>query len=142
MVMEPWLFYALLSMFSAGAVSVIAKQGLTGISSEVGLTVRTLFVGFFVLVFAGFFTAAKDYSLLVWKNYLWLGISGFATALSWIFYYKALKIGNVANIALIDKGSVVVAMILAFLFLGEAITWRMAMGCSLIVLGLLVIAWR
>ncbi|QCE32420.1 EamA family transporter [Acetobacteraceae bacterium] len=140
--MKPWLIYAFLSMFSAGAVSVIAKLGLTGISSEVGLTVRTLFVGFFVLIFAGVFTAAKDYAALVWQNYLWLGISGFATALSWIFYYKALKIGNVADIALIDKGSVVVAMILACLFLGEAISWRMAIGCAFIVAGLFVIAWR
>ncbi|QCE35228.1 EamA family transporter [Acetobacteraceae bacterium] len=140
--MQTWVLYALLSMFSAGAVSVIGKMGLTGISSEVGLTVRTLFVSFFVLIFAGIFTQAKEYATLAWENYLWLGISGLATAFSWIFYYKALKIGNVANIALIDKGSVVVAMILAYLFLGEAISWRMAGGCSLIVCGLLVIAWR
>jgi transporter family protein len=75
-----------------------------------------------------------------------VGISGLQaeedvkTALSWIFYYKALKVGNVATVALIDKGSVVVAMLLAWLLLREVITLRMLAGAALIVAGLIVIA--
>lgn len=76
------------------------------------------------------------------RNLLWLGLSGVTTALSWIFYYKALKVGDVATVALIDKGSVVVAMLLAWLVLREEITLRMAAGAALIVTGLLVMARR
>ncbi|MGP5108175.1 EamA family transporter [Pseudomonas helleri] len=74
------------------------------------------------------------------RNLTWLGLSGVTTALSWIFYYKALKAGDVATVALIDKGSVVVAMLLAGLVLREIITLRMIAGAGLIVAGLLVIA--
>lgn len=73
-------------------------------------------------------------------NLTWLGLSGVTTALSWIFYYKALKAGDVANVALIDKGSVIDAMLLAGLVLREIITLRMITGAGLIVAGLLVIA--
>lgn|GEM_PF-1162588 len=71
---------------------------------------------------------------------LWLGLPGVTTALSWIFYYKALKVGDVATVALIDKGSVVVAMLLAWLVLREVITMRILIGAALIVAGLIVIA--
>jgi transporter family protein len=68
-------------------------------------------------------------------NYIWLGLSAMTTAGSWIFYYKALKIGDVATVALIDKGSVVIAILLK-----EVINIRMAIGAALIVLGLIIIA--
>jgi transporter family protein len=71
---------------------------------------------------------------------LWLGLSGVINTISWIFYYKALKVGDVATVALIDKGSVVVAIVLASLLLKEVITLRMMTGAALIVAGLLVIA--
>ncbi len=71
---------------------------------------------------------------------MWLGLSGVTTTISWIFYYKALKVGDVATVALIDKGSVVVAIVLASLLLKEVITLRMMTGAALIVAGLLVIA--
>jgi transporter family protein len=69
-------------------------------------------------------------------------LSGVTTALSWIFYYKALKLGDVATVALIDKGSVVVAMLLAYIVLREVITVRMLIGAALIAAGLVVIARR
>ena len=70
---------------------------------------------------------------------MWLGLSGVINTISWIFYYKALKVGDVATVALIDKGSVVVAIVLACLLLKEVITLRMMTGAALIVAGLLVI---
>jgi len=73
-------------------------------------------------------------------NILWLGLSGLTTTLSWIFYYKALKVGDVATVALIDKGSVVVAILLASILLKEVITMRIIIGAGLIIAGLLVIA--
>ncbi len=138
--MQRWVLYAFISMFFAGFTSVIAKQGLAGISSELGLTLRTVFVFFFVLVFAAIFVPPNEIRSLQKVNYLWLGISGATTALSWIFYYKALKVGDVATVALIDKGSVVIAIILAWLLLKEAITLRLVLGAAFIVAGLFVIA--
>lgn len=140
--MEKWVFYAFVSMFFAGFTSVIAKMGLAGISGELGLTIRTLFVCGFVLIFAWLAVPLQELALVGQRNLLWLGLSGVTTALSWIFYYKALKVGDVATVALIDKGSVVVAMLLAWLLLREVITWRMVAGAALIVAGLLVIARR
>jgi len=140
--MDKWVTYAIISMLFAGFTSVIAKMGLIGISGELGLAVRTVFVSVFVFGFAVFFVKAGEVSLLTSKNYFWLGISGVTTALSWIFYYKALKDGEVSTVALIDKGSFIVAVILAWLILKEQITPRVLLGCLLIGSGLLVVAHR
>jgi len=70
----------------------------------------------------------------------WLAISAFTTAISWIYFYKALKHGDVATVALVDKGSVVVAVILAWLFLKEVLTLRLVVGAALIVAGLVIIS--
>ncbi len=136
--MEKWVAFALVSMIFAGFTSVIAKMGLVGISGELGITIRTLFVSLFVLGFAAIAVPMNDYSLLSRTNILWLGLSALTTTLSWIFYYKALKLGDVATVALIDKGSVVVAILLAWLLLKEVITLRILIGGALIVGGLLV----
>jgi bacterial/archaeal transporter family protein len=138
--MERWVIYAFISMFFAGFTAVIAKQGLVGISGELGLTLRTVFVFFFVLLFAALAVPSNEISSLQKTNYIWLGLSGATTALSWIFYYKALKMGDVATVALIDKGSVVIAILLAWLLLKEVITLRLVIGAIFIVTGLLVIA--
>ncbi len=137
--MEKWVIYAVISMFFAGFTSVIAKMGLVGISGELGLTVRTLFVSLFVLGFAVLTIPMADIFLLKRVNIFWLGLSAVTTTLSWIFYYKALKLGDVATVALIDKGSVVVAILLAWLLLKETITLRILTGATLIISGLLVL---
>ena len=138
--MKPWILYALISMVFAGFTSVIAKLGLTGISGELGLAVRTCFVFVFVLAFAVVTVPGGHLSALARGNYLWLGLSGVTTAVSWVFYYKAIKEGEVSTVALIDKGSMVVAVLLAFLILKEQITVRTFAGAALMVAGLLVIA--
>jgi bacterial/archaeal transporter family protein len=138
--MERWVLYAIISMLFAGLTAVGAKQGLAGISAELGLTVRTLFVCVFVLIFAALSVAPAEIKSLQKDNYMWLAISALATVGSWIFYYKALKIGDVATVALIDKGSVIIAILLAWWLLKEAITLRIAIGALLIVAGLFVIA--
>ena len=138
--MERWVAYATVSMVFAGFTSVIAKMGLAGISGELGLTIRTLFVSVFVLGFAAFAVPAQSLAAIDRMNILWLGLSGLTTTLSWIFYYKALKVGDVATVALIDKGSVVVAILLASILLKEVITMRIIIGAGMIIAGLLVIA--
>lgn len=127
-------------MIFAGFTSVIAKMGLSGISSELGLTIRTIFVFVFILGFALFAVPPGQLAELTKNNFFWLGLSGVTTSLSWIFYYKALKDGEVSTIALIDKGSMVVAVILAYLLLKEQITWKMIAGGSLMIAGIFIIA--
>ncbi len=138
--MDKWMVYAFASMAFAGFTSVIAKLGLAGISADLGLAIRTCFVFVFVLMFAAAVVPAAEVGTLTSRNLLWLGVSGATTALSWVFYYKAIKIGEVSSVALIDKGSVVVALVLAWLILGEALTAAKLAGCALIVVGLLVIS--
>ena len=137
--MYRWVIYAFISMFFAGFTSVIAKQGLVGISAELGLTIRTIFVFCFVTLFAILAVTTSELNLLRKENFIWLGLSGVTTALSWIFYYKALKLGDVATVALIDKGSVIVAIFLAWLILKEIITVRIIFGAGLMLLGLIII---
>ena len=138
--MERWILYAIISAVFAGFTSVVAKQGLVGISSELGLAVRTLFVCVFVLIFALMAVNPAEIKSLQKVNFMWLGLSGVTTAGSWIFYYKALKIGDVATVALIDKGSVLIAILLAWWLLKEVITLQITIGALLILAGLIVIA--
>ena len=91
--MERWVLYAFISMCFAGFTSVVAKQGLVGISAELGLTVRTIFVCIFVLLFAVIAVAPEEIKSLQKINYIWLALSAITTAGSWIFYYKAIENG-------------------------------------------------
>lgn len=140
--MEKWVFFALVSMLFAGFTSVIAKLGLTGISGELGLTIRTCFVFCFVLAFAAFAVPTSELRLLSRHNFVWLAISGVTTAVSWVFYYKAIKQGEVSSVALIDKGSFIVAVLMAWMILGERISPRIVLGSALILAGLVVVSRR
>jgi transporter family protein len=91
-------------------------------------------------MFAAVVVPVSQLEALSWKNFLWLGLSGVTTAASWVFYYKAIKLGDVSTVALIDKGSVIVSLFLAWLILQEAITLPKLIGGSCIALGLLIIA--
>lgn len=138
--MERWIIYAFISMCFAGFTAVIAKQGLVGISAELGLTLRTIFVCAFIIIFGLFTIAPSEIKLIQKTNYIWLFLSAITTAGSWIFYYKALKMGDVATVAFIDKGSVVVSVLLAWWLFKEVITLRMFIGAILIIAGMLVIS--
>lgn len=140
--MERWVIFALISMLFAGVTSVIAKHGLAGISADLGMAVRTCFVFVFVLGFAAAVVPWAEWGKLSRHNLGWLGLSAATTAASWVFYYKALSAGEVSTVALIDKGSFVVAVLLAWLLLGERITPRVVTGMLLIVAGLVVVSWR
>jgi transporter family protein len=140
--MERWIAFALLSMLFAGGTAVVAKLGLAGISAELGLAVRTSFVFVLVLLFAAFIVPIADVRTLTWTNLLGLGLSAVTTAASWVFYYKAIHEGEVSTVAIIDKGSFLIALALAWLLLGEAITLRTAVGAGLVLAGLLVVAWK
>lgn len=138
--MEKWIAYALVSMVFAGVTSVIAKAGLTGISGEAGLAIRTCFIFAMVMTLAWVVVPRADLQHVTRYNLAWLAASGLTTTLSWWFYYRALKLGEVSTIALIDKASFVVAVLGGWLFLKEEITARVLAGGALIVAGLVVVA--
>jgi len=138
--MERWVLYAAISMIFAGFTSVVAKLGLAGISGDLGLAIRTVFVFVFVLAFAGLVVPRTELNAVSMNNVAWLALSAVTTTLSWVFYYKAIKLGDVSTVALIDKGSVVVAVLMATFILKESLTVQKMIGAALIVAGLLVIA--
>ncbi len=138
--MPTWILDALLSAFFAGVTAVIAKKGLAGIPADLGMVVRTLFVALVALAFAFFMVPAKSLKDLNGFNTLWLALSAGTTFLSWIFYYRALKLGQVSTVALIDKGSLVVSILLAALILRESLTLRTGFGGILILAGIYVLA--
>jgi transporter family protein len=140
--MDRWVLYAVLSMLFAGVTAVLAKRGLEGVSGELGLTVRTVFVAGFVLVFAAVWVPVADVGKLTRSNVLWLAASALTTALSWGFYYKALELGEVATVAVIDKGSFVVAVLLAWLLLREPVSPRLWAATGLILAGLMLAVRR
>jgi transporter family protein len=129
-------------MFFAGLTSVIAKMGLKNVSSDTGLAVRTLSVVIVVAINAFFFQSAKDFKNLSTNDILILSVSGITAALSWIFYFRAVKLGDVSQVALIDKGSIVITVLLSLFILNEKFTWQMAVGGILIIAGLLVLTLK
>ena len=140
--MERPIFYALLSMAFAGVTAVIAKLGMQRISGDAALVVRTSLI--FVLVWVNAFALrhTRELELLTRKDLLFLLLSGLTTFLSWLFYYRAVKEGNVSLVATIDKGSVVVAIALSVWLLKEPLTPKLAVAAGLVLAGLLVLISR
>ena len=135
-----WKYYALLSAFFAALTAILAKVGIKGISGNVATAVRTLVVlvlAWLIVLFSGQLKEVKELSK---TNLIFLVLSGLATGLSWIFYFKALETGNVAKVAPIDKLSVVFVMILAFVFLKEPVDLKTVLGGVLIASGALLLA--
>jgi transporter family protein len=134
-----WKFYAILSAVFAAATAILAKVGLKGVNGNIATAIRTvviLFIAWGIVLATGEITQLKTLSK---NNLIFLGLSGLATGLSWIFYFKALETGNVSKVAPIDKLSVAIAMGLAFLILKEPIDAKTLIGGGLIVAGSLVI---
>lgn len=140
--MKNWVTFSLISMVFAGLTSVIAKMGLKNVSSDTGLAVRTIVVFVLVWVNAIAFQSTRDFKNLTKSDIMFLAISGVTTSLSWIFYYKAIKIGNVSQVALIDKGSIIITLLLSFLILNETFTWKIGLGAGFILTGLLILTFK
>lgn len=140
--MKNWIVYSLISMLFAGITSIIAKIGLKNVSSDTGVAVRTVFV--FVIVWLNVFAfqSVKDFKNLTKMDVMYLAISGLTTSLSWIFYYKAIKIGNVAQVNLIDKASILITIVFSVLILSEEFTWKTALGSGCILAGLLILTLK
>lgn len=138
--MPQWMKFALISMFFAGFTFVIVKHGMKEVSGEMAIFIRTIFVFIFISIISLITLKSSDFSSIKMANIAWFALSGLTTTLSWYFYYRALKQGDVATVALIDKGSILIAILFAWLLLRETITPRMIIGAIFIVSGLLVIS--
>ena len=133
-----WLVWALLSAFFAGVTAVLAKLGVQSIDSNLATAIRTtviLVLAWSVALFRSDQTIG-DVSL---RTLGFLSLSGIATGASWLCYFKALQLGSVAQVAPIDKLSIVVAIFLAVLLLGEPLTWRQGGGIVLILAGSIIL---
>ena len=133
-----WLILALLSALFAALTSILAKVGIEGVNSNLATAIRTVVV----LVMAWgmvFMTHAQNgLSSISSKSWLFLVLSGLATGASWLCYYKALQIGEASKVVPVDKLSVVMTLILAFIFLHEEFTAKSLIGCVLIGIGTLI----
>ena len=134
-----WWIFALLSALFASLTAIFAKVGITGVNSNLATAIRTIVI---LLVAWGIVFARGDekgLGSLSRQNVIFLVISGIATGLSWIFYFKALQIGKVSQVAPVDKLSVALTIVLSVVFLGEALTLKTAIGALLIIGGTLVL---
>lgn len=134
-----WWIYALLSALFASLTAIFAKIGITGVNSNLATAIRTIII---LILAWGIVLArgeAKGIAKLSKQNLFFLVISGIATGLSWIFYFKALQIGKVSQVAPVDKLSVALTIVLSVIFLGEALTIKTAIGAVLIIAGTVVL---
>jgi bacterial/archaeal transporter family protein len=134
-----WLFWALLSAAFAGLTAVLAKAGVRDVEPNLATAIRTtvVLVLAWAVALAGKVPPLTEIPRRAW---LFLVLSGLATGASWLCYFRALALGEASKVAPVDKLSVVAAMILAALFLGERITWQQGAGATLIVAGSVIIA--
>ena len=133
-----WLLYAFGSALFAGVTSILAKCGIRQTDSTVATAVRTIVVLAFAWLMVWVAGAQSQLSTIAPKTWLFLVLSGFATGASWLCYYKALQMGDASKVVPIDKMSVVITLILAFVFLHESVMPKTVLGCVLIGAGTLL----
>ena len=134
-----WQAYAVLSALFAAFTAIFAKMGMKGIDSDLATALRTIVI----LALAWSIVFAKGTASAIYQlnrqNWLFLALSGLATGGSWIFYFKAMQAGKISQVAAVDKSSLALTLLLAAVILGEAITWKIAVGTALILGGTIII---
>jgi len=133
-----WLLFAILSAVFAALATILAKIGIEGVNSHLATAIRTMVVVAMAWGMVFLTNAQKGLSSISTKSWWFLILSGVATGISWLCYYRALQLGDATKVVPIDKLSVVITLILAFLFLHEQFTLKSLIGCLLIGAGTLV----
>jgi len=134
-----WWIYALLSAFFAALTAIFAKMGIKNMDSDLATAIRTVIIIILAWSIVFFKGSVHTISSLTKQNWTFLVLSGLATGLSWVFYFRALQLGKVEQVAPIDKLSVALAIVLAVIFLHEPVTWKSAIGALLIIGGTFVL---
>ncbi|SHI64495.1 EamA family transporter [Pseudobutyrivibrio xylanivorans] len=132
-----WLLFAILSSVFAALTSILAKVGIEGVNSNLATAIRTAVVLIMAWGMVFLTNAQRGLSEISTKSWIFLILSGLATGASWLCYYKALQIGEASKVVPIDKLSVVITLVLAFIFLHEQVTPKSIVGCILIGAGTL-----
>ena len=137
-----WFFYALLSSVFAALVAIFGKIGLQGVDSTLATTVRSVIMALFLVLSSLTLGKFQGFSLGVFESKTWIFIilSGVAGAMSWLFYFFALKMGLASRVVAIDRLSLVFAVILAAIFLGETLSFKVILGAIFMVAGALLIS--
>mgnify|MGYP003299470121 CR=1 FL=1 len=133
-----WFLFALLSAIFAALTSILAKVGVEGVNSNLATAIRTIVVVAMAWGMVFLTNAQNGIAEISKKSWLFLILSGLATGASWLCYYKALQLGDASKVVPIDKLSVVITLILAFVFLHEEFTIKSLIGCILIGIGTLI----
>ena len=133
-----WMIFAILSAVFAALTSILAKVGIDGVNSNLATAIRTVVVVVMAWGMVFLTNAQSGLSEISRKSWLFLILSGLATGASWLCYYKALQMGDASKVVPIDKLSVVITLILAFVFLHEEFTAKSLIGCILISIGTLI----
>jgi transporter family protein len=137
-----WIFWAILSAFFAGITAILAKIGVANVDSNLATAIRTTVVLIFTWGIVLAFGPAFSLVTISRRTWLFLTLSGLATGLSWLCYFRALQIGEASKVAPIDKLSVVFVIILGALVLHEKLSWHQWVGGTLIVVGAMIIALK
>lgn len=130
-----WLIFAIGSAVFAALTSILAKVGIEGVGSNLATAIRTMVVVVMAWVMVFITNQQAGLSEISKRSWIFLILSGLSTGLSWLCYYKALQMGQASKVVPIDKMSVVLTLILAFVFLHEQFTWKSVIGCVLITAG-------
>ena len=134
-----WLVYALLAAVFAALVSILIKIGIADINATLATAIRTAVV--LVMAWGMVFLTGRQHDIvnITQRSWIFLTLSGFATGFSWWFFFRALQVGDVSRVVPVDKFSVVITMVLAFIILGEPFTLKTVLGGLLITIGTLVL---
>ena len=135
-----WFVLALLSAVFAALTSILAKIGIDGVNSNLATAVRTVVVVVMAWGMVFITNAQSGLSKISPRSWIFLILSGIATGISWLCYYRALQLGQASKVVPIDKLSVVITLVLAFVFLHETFTVKALIGCVLLTAGTLVMA--
>jgi transporter family protein len=130
-----WLAYALLSALFAALTTVLAKVGVEGVPSTLATAIRTVVIGVIAWTLVGAFGEHRAVAMISRRSLIYLFLSGVTTGLSWLAYFRALQLAPASRVAPIDRLSLPIAVLLAVVFLGETVGWRVGIGVALMTAG-------
>ena len=139
-----WLILAICSAVAAAAVAILGKLGLKGVDPVFATTIRSLIMAGFLVITSLFLNKfnSVNFAALSKRDWWLIAGAGIAGAISWLFYFLALKIGLATKVVVIDRLSLVFVVLLAAVFLGEALSWRVVLGALLMVAGAIIISLK
>jgi transporter family protein len=140
--MQTWLIFSILSALMASLVAIFGKLGLKNIDSTLATTIRSIVMALFLIITSFVLKKFDGFSFhsMILKDWILIILAGIAGAMSWLFYFMALKSGNATKVVAIDRLSLVFVAVLAFIFLGETLNWQEMIGVAMMVGGAIIVS--